>query len=115
MVALNPQSVKLRKIIMDDNIDVWLKVTPILAQEMTHENHHILKTMNSQLKKILLQGYGILLDKKIVLKWLTGDLDKNNTYCFDKGDIFVTFKNSKIENGVSRQTIDIKKYILGEK
>ena len=103
---------KIEKIIMDDKIEVWMRSNDVLTPILISDIHPMLSGMSQTIKKLLLQGQGISLDKKMVLKWLKGELDPKNSWFLDNVDLFVTLDNRSPTDGVKTQIINVKEQLL---
>ena len=105
---------KIREILLDDNVRTWFIATSQLKNLILRGDPSVTK-IPEFFKTPLLEGKGLLIQKRLVLSYLNGTLDKDNSFVFDNGEIMITNQNETSGDGVKREVYNIRKDILGIK
>lgn len=100
MSLTQEQKLKLRNAIEDPNVEFVFLPSAELKRRIANGTDPRLSKLASKLTVTMLQissGQGIILDKNLVMKMVSGNLDENHEYVFSLGEVIVVpSPNSKI-------------------
>lgn len=88
--------VKIKNIIFNDKVTIYFIPSPYLREQVSSGKNPLLKNMPDIFKAMIIGGKGIVIQKMMVYKWLTGKLDKNNAFVLSNGELRVTDDNYPI-------------------
>ena len=84
---------EIRKILFDDNVEIFFIPSTNLRNLVAKGQHPLLVGMPDAFKAIILEGKGMLMQKLMVYKWLTGSLDEKNAFVLSNGELRILNDN----------------------
>ena len=96
---------KLKKLGLEDEIEFYFVPSAELKNRIVRGGDPILDKLPTLAKKVFLelpQDKGVALYFPMVLKYIEGTLDKNNSYIFDLGEIRVRNESELMIKALSR-------------
>lgn len=96
---------KLKKLGLENEIEFYFVPSNELKNKIVRGGDPIISKLPDLARTVFLelpQGKGVALYTPMVIKYLDGTLDKNNSYIFDLGEIRVRNANELIVKGLNR-------------
>jgi len=96
---------KLRSLGIADEVEFYFLPSQELKRRIVTGGDPVIDKLPTLAKKVFLEleyGKGIALYTPMVLKYIDGTLDKNNSYIFDLGEIRIRNDNELIIKALSR-------------
>jgi len=90
---------KIKAIIMNDKVTLFFLPSAKLRKMVSDPSNLMFKDMPDRHKLALLTGEGIFIQKKMVWKWINGELDSKNAFILANGEIRVFDDNYKLITG----------------
>ena len=78
---------KIKQSLRDKNIKIYFYPSEKLVQLIMNGTHPYIAPLLDVYKSIFLSKRGVLIQKRIFLQYLSGELDKRHKFIFDNGEI----------------------------
>jgi hypothetical protein len=91
---------KEKELIDNKNVYLYFLPSPYLKSLIAKGEDPIVRNMPDCRKADLLSEHGIMIQKKMVSKWLDGTLDDRNSFILSNGDIRVVDANWRLQDKV---------------
>ena len=95
--------VRIKGLLSKEGVNIFFVPSPTLQELILKDEHPLVKTMNSELKKIFLNGDGVAIEKQLVYDLINGKLDEKNSFVLLNGDIRV-IENQDVKLWDSKKT-----------
>lgn len=80
---------QIKQLIMNTEVKLYFLPSSELKEQVAKNEHPYVKDMPASRKADILSGQGIMVQKKLVLDWLEGNLNDKNCWVLEQGDIRV--------------------------
>ena len=116
--SVQENKAKIRAILADKNVVVYFLASSYLCQIIAKGEHPLIQGMVPWIRDTLLQGKGIIVQKRIIMDLINDKLDEKNKFLFSNGDFRVAWqrRNGIVNNnGISWSDKSLRKDILKQK
>jgi len=94
---------KIKKALMDKDIQIYFEPSQKLRNLIIAGEHPLLKDICKDFAKILISEKGIKIQKKMVFRWLGGDLDKKNSFILSNGEVKIVGSEKQVKEAIERK------------
>jgi len=91
---------KIKSKLRDKNIKVYFLPSQILIKILINGKHPLIQGMPESFLSILISGKGLLIQKRLLFSYLSGDLDKKNEFILNNGEIRLLGTDQSIINTI---------------
>ncbi len=90
---------KVSRIIFNKEIELYFHPSPKLREIVAQGEHPFVKDLPEAVRSLLLSGEPHIIDKALVWKFLTGQIDQKNAFILNNGEIKVLNTNTTLIQG----------------
>ena len=84
---------RVKSLLDNKNITTYFVASPRLRQVLKKQEHPFSKGIVDWIKFSLIEGKGVIIQKRMVWEYLNNTLDEKNTWLFKNGDIRINWTN----------------------
>jgi len=92
---------KLKEVLLNSSVSTYFCPSIKLKQMVSQNTHPIIMKLPNEMKALILDNKPFYIQNRLVWSWLTGNLDENNSFILENGDIRIISSDSSGNNSYS--------------